>query len=167
MRNASAVVPQPLLRPRVRWMPGARELGYVVKAELWIAPHDGAPVEHVHPHSEERLEVLSGNLTLAMDGERPRLRGGQLVTIPAGVPHAWHNEEDEVAHLIAELDPGVRLSDTIDCLARLDAQAEATGRAPHVLPRLLALRSLDEETGAPGDPVWVARGPFATRRSLV
>jgi quercetin dioxygenase-like cupin family protein len=44
---------------------------------------------HLHPHSEESMYVLDGEILLHMDGEEHRVSTGGLAVAPRGVPHAF------------------------------------------------------------------------------
>src|SRR5207249_6731524 len=56
----------------------------------------GDPPIH-EPGSRETAVVLEGTATLAVDGERHELRGGDSVTFDADLPHRFENEGDEPA----------------------------------------------------------------------
>ena len=44
---------------------------------------------HTHPAEEETFYVLDGEVLVHLDGERRSLTAGGLVSVPAGVPHAY------------------------------------------------------------------------------
>ena len=46
---------------------------------------------HVHPTQDELIYVLEGVLDLELGGARTQARAGDLVRMPRGVPHAYHN----------------------------------------------------------------------------
>jgi len=60
--------------------------------------------------SRETAVVLRGTATLAVDGERHELRGGDSVTFDADLPHRFENEGDEPAELLAVVAAGLRRS---------------------------------------------------------
>lgn len=53
----------------------------------WSLEPDAAVPEHGHPH-EQVVNVLAGTLELTVDGERMRLRPGDVVVVPANAVHA-------------------------------------------------------------------------------
>ena len=54
----------------------------------WWTIDEGAEVpEHAHPH-EQVVNMLEGELSLAVDGEEHVLHAGDVVTIPGRVRHA-------------------------------------------------------------------------------
>jgi quercetin dioxygenase-like cupin family protein len=55
----------PATGERIRWLLHADETGgELVRFEMWTAPGGGVQGTHVHPHSTESFEVLSGELIL-------------------------------------------------------------------------------------------------------
>jgi quercetin dioxygenase-like cupin family protein len=53
---------------------------------VWIGPGPRTP--HVHPHSAEVVYVVEGTGTAWEDDVPTRVGPGDLVVVPAGVPHA-------------------------------------------------------------------------------
>src|SRR3954449_11944451 len=87
----------PVTGERFRWHLTSEDTGgELVRAEVWVRAGGGVFVEHLHPHSEERFEVLAGRLILERAGEPTVLVAGEREQIPAGVAHRWRNGGDEV-----------------------------------------------------------------------
>ncbi|HEX3454033.1 MAG TPA: cupin domain-containing protein [Gaiellaceae bacterium] len=62
---------------------------------------------HRHPHQEEVIYVLEGELEQWVEDERRLLGAGDAVVIPAAVVHASYNESDRPAKILAILSPCV------------------------------------------------------------
>jgi transcriptional regulator with XRE-family HTH domain len=62
------------------------------------------------PGSRETAVVLTGTLTLVVDGTRHELHEGDSVTFDADLPHHFENEGDEPTRLIAVITAGLRRS---------------------------------------------------------
>lgn len=55
----------------------------------WIQPMPDAPPHHDHPFDQLAL-ILEGTAEFDLDGERHIVAAGELLYIPAGIPHtAW------------------------------------------------------------------------------
>jgi quercetin dioxygenase-like cupin family protein len=54
---------------------------------------------HVHSY-EESFYVLDGTPCLHLGGHDVRLRPGACGVVPVGVPHAWRNDDDEIARWV-------------------------------------------------------------------
>ncbi|MEP6559454.1 MAG: cupin domain-containing protein [Nakamurella sp.] len=61
--------------------------------------------EHFHPYSEEFLYLVSGRITVALDGVQTELTGGSGLFVPIGVRHRLHNTHDEPAFGVFHLSP--------------------------------------------------------------
>jgi mannose-6-phosphate isomerase-like protein (cupin superfamily) len=64
--------------------------GQYLEIRVVTPPGDGPPL-HVHHHAEERYHVLSGELEVRLGKEWKRVSPGEMVTVPAGVPHTLRN----------------------------------------------------------------------------
>jgi quercetin dioxygenase-like cupin family protein len=58
---------------------------------------------HVHPHQEERFEVISGAVRFRIGDGVETLTAGQTIVGPPNTPHAWSSADDEEIHMRAEL----------------------------------------------------------------
>ena len=62
------------------------------------------------PGSRETAAVLSGVVSLVVDGVRYELRAGDSVTFDADLPHHFENEGEEQARFLAVIAAGLRRS---------------------------------------------------------
>ena len=79
------------------------------------------PTEHVHPHQNERWEVLAGGLAVEYDGREESLSVGDDITLPSGVPHRIWNPLDEPSRVVLEFHPAHEaqpLTETLFVLAQ-------------------------------------------------
>ena len=61
--------------------------------------------EHLHPYSEEFLHVVSGELSITLDGEPVALGPGDSLLVPIGVRHRLVNTGQETAQVVFHLSP--------------------------------------------------------------
>ncbi|RYY65883.1 MAG: cupin domain-containing protein [Chitinophagaceae bacterium] len=71
-----------------------QENGIVYCAAV-IEPYAPGPPKHIHPDFDETFAVANGELSLWIDGAVKKIRPGQEVLIPRGVPHKPFNETGE------------------------------------------------------------------------
>ncbi|AXK37162.1 cupin domain-containing protein [Streptomyces armeniacus] len=71
---------------------------------LYLAPGEFV-TEHYHPYSEEFLHVVTGELTIALDGRPVTLAPGDSLLVPIGVRHRLVNEGADRAHAVFHLSP--------------------------------------------------------------
>src|ERR1700674_1295938 len=73
---------------RVEFVRTAEETnGELLEMEVTGHPRGFLAQRHVHGAQNERLEVLSGAMKVAMRGQKHVLTEGQSIEVPAGVPH--------------------------------------------------------------------------------
>jgi quercetin dioxygenase-like cupin family protein len=75
--------------------------------EALVPPNARMPVAHYHRDWEETVYGLEGMVTLTVAGKRIELKAGDSVFIPRGVVHAFVNETQSPARMLAVLTPGV------------------------------------------------------------
>jgi mannose-6-phosphate isomerase-like protein (cupin superfamily) len=68
-----------------------QENGYVY-CSVDIEPFAGGPPKHIHTGFDETFEVKQGELSVWMDGKVFKLRPGDTLHVPKGVPHKPYNE---------------------------------------------------------------------------
>jgi quercetin dioxygenase-like cupin family protein len=61
----------------------------------WIQPGHPEVPPHSHPYDQLAL-ILAGTLELELDGEKQTVAAGELMYIPAGVPHVGRVVGDEI-----------------------------------------------------------------------
>lgn len=82
--------------------PEAGAMGQVLLIE---GPGYRTPI-HVHHRTDESFYVLSGRLTLHVDGQTRVLGPGDYVFIPRGTPHAQGNQGEEPSRLLLTVSSG-------------------------------------------------------------
>ena len=66
--------------------------GKLLEMEATYNTHSKEPAAHYHPLQAEDFTVLSGQLTVRIDGQLKVLKQGNTIHIPAGKVHAmWNN----------------------------------------------------------------------------
>jgi quercetin dioxygenase-like cupin family protein len=83
----------------------AETLGAYAHVEVTILPRSG-PRPHMHPEVEESFHVLSGTLTLRIDGTTVHAVSGDYINIPRGAVHGWQNTGSEPAVIHTLVVPG-------------------------------------------------------------
>ncbi|SPJ85052.1 uncharacterized protein FTOL_10940 [Fusarium torulosum] len=69
-----------------KWSP--RLVAAVNDHHVKVAKIDGAFIWHAHPDSEELFYLLSGKLTMEIQGEKPVvMKEGDMYVVPKGVTH--------------------------------------------------------------------------------
>jgi quercetin dioxygenase-like cupin family protein len=159
MADLGRIIENPVTGERLRWhlRPGETG-GRLARAELWVSPGGGVFVEHVHPHSDERFQVLRGRMVLEAAGETRVLLGEERGRVAAGIPHRWRNGGDEELHLFIEVDDPRGFDEMIeDAFAAARAgQTDGNGRLKP-LAAAAFLRAHARNTRPTSPPLLVQR----------
>lgn len=65
----------------------------------------GGPPRHVHHHQDEWFYVVAGEFAVEVGEEKFRLKPGDSLFAPRGVPHAWAHIDDTPGTLITIASP--------------------------------------------------------------
>jgi putative monooxygenase len=84
--------------------------------------------EHYHPYSEEFLYVVSGSLTVRVDGEPIQLTAGEGVLVPKNVRHRVENDTEAPAECVFHLCPLAPKPE----LGHVDTEELPNADAPHM-----------------------------------
>lgn len=161
MARASRILENPVTGERVKWLvTGEDSGGALVRAEVWAPPGGELGPRHVHPFSEERIELLAGCMELHVGGERRLLGRCDRATVPAGAPHAWRNAGTQELRFICELDPALEFERVTEHLFALAAAGRTDRRGR---PRLLDAADLRRRFG---EQLHLATPPLAVQRIL-
>jgi mannose-6-phosphate isomerase-like protein (cupin superfamily) len=96
MARAGDVLENPATGDRLTFLQTAAETnGDLLEYELRFVPRGFAVRDHLHPHQEERHEVLEGSLGLVVGGREQRLEAGQSETVPPATRHRIFKTQDE------------------------------------------------------------------------
>jgi quercetin dioxygenase-like cupin family protein len=96
--------------------------GDVLRIEVWADPGGGVSIEHFHPKTEERWEVVEGEVTFKVDGKKQTAGPGDRVVARPGVRHSFENTGATEAYLRVEAEPALDLQSFLEDAAAL-AQA--------------------------------------------
>ena len=159
MAETGQIVANPVTGERLRWhLTEADTGGRLTRAEIWVRPGGGVFVEHVHPHSEERFEVLRGRMIVERDGEPSILVQDERARIPAGTPHRWRNGGEDELHVIVDiLDPhGFEFMIEDAFAAARAGQTDGQGRVK-LLPGAVFVRTHSRSTRPTSPPLAIQR----------
>lgn len=92
---------------------------------------------HIHPTQDEFIWVIENEFDLYLDGQHHKARAGDLVRLPAGIPHGYYNLSSVPTRAMFWVAPGRRLRELFDVLHNMDdpdqVVREAAMREVHFL----------------------------------
>lgn len=86
--------------------------------DFWTRPGHRVP-EHVHPHMEERWEVVAGTAAFSIGGAEVRAEPGEIVVASPGTPHMGWNPTADLVHLRVQMRPALRWEEFTERLFEL------------------------------------------------
>ncbi|EGT4372853.1 cupin domain-containing protein [Cronobacter malonaticus] len=91
---------------------------HLVKNQNLSVIHERMPVgraeqRHYHEQARQCFFVLSGELTMALNGERVTLTAGEAIEIPPQAPHQARNDGQEAVEFLVISQPTTR-GDRVD-----------------------------------------------------
>lgn len=161
MSKAGDTIENPVTGERVVVRVGTEDSGgELLVTEVYVRPGGAVVGEHIHPAIEETFEVVSGRLSLRIDGRESIAQPGQRLHVPAGTAHDWWNAGDEEAHVVVEIKPGERFEEMAVNLFGLaqDGKTGAKGM-PNLLQGAIFAREFS-------DVLYFTKPPLVVQRLL-
>lgn len=110
----------------------SRSAAELVLDAVW-EPGASAPPPHLHPAQDERFEVLSGSLTVVVNGGTRVLAAGETLDIPRGTPHRMWNAGDVPARARWTVTPALRTEEFFRSMAAVGGRHAPPPAAARVL----------------------------------
>ncbi len=108
---------------------------------------------HFHALQEESFEVLSGKLTVWLDGKTHILSTGDKITLPTNVPHNHFNNDDEPVTFLQSVTPALDFEYLMENLIGLTIDGKMPNGKAGLVQELVTLKYLDSKSYLAGFPV--------------
>lgn len=132
-----------------------------VAFDFHLAPGGAVPMAHCHARQAEVFRVLSGELTVGVDGTTRVLRPGETLTLAPGTFHTLHNAGAEPCVSAVEYRPAGKNQAWFQILG---AVARRRGKEPGLLDVAPFIGEMDMYVQGP--PRWVQRVLFAVLKPV-
>ena len=161
MARAGDEIENPVSGERIVFRKTARETnGELVAFDYALRPGGSVPFAHVHPHQEERFEIVSGRGRIRVGRKVVVAGAGETTVVSAGTAHRLWNDGDEELRAIVEFRPALRIEEGFEQLFGL-AREGKIGRLG--LPNPFQLAVMAQEFR---DEVFLAWLPPAVQSAL-
>jgi quercetin dioxygenase-like cupin family protein len=100
--------------------------GELLELEAEWAPKEHKPLPHSHPSQDEHFEVLEGQLSVKLGGEKRVLNPGDTVDVPRGTVHTFWNSGGTTARAKWQVRPAQRTEDFFQAVHNLRAAGHGT-----------------------------------------
>lgn len=155
------LISNPISREWVADLEPPETTGGEYHSAIYVIAGEGPP-EHYHVGYDETFEVLSGELTVVVDGTPHRVSAGDSHTVPAGTVHKPRYDGDTFAAAIGTVRPPgktLQIIETIFGLAH-EGKLDDSGQ-PGVLQGMVWTEELADDSVFMSPPPSVTR-PLAT-----
>jgi quercetin dioxygenase-like cupin family protein len=136
---SNELVDDPVFRYRLRFAP---QEGDALRIDIWVDAGGGVSIPHYHPVVRESFEVLEGEITFTVDGEKHRRGPGETIVAEPGMRHAFENTGDVETHMTVDAEPALDLKANLEEGAALARAGTYTRRGIPKGPRKL-LRAVE------------------------
>jgi quercetin dioxygenase-like cupin family protein len=125
---------------------GKETNGRLLEVESFNPRSDMREPVHIHPKQESAARVISGKLHFLVNGKETIVGPGGNITIPAGAPHCFWNEDDVEAHSVQQFTPALHIDEFFESFFALanDGKLSKTGMPPFLQLPLMGLKHRDE-----------------------
>jgi quercetin dioxygenase-like cupin family protein len=113
--------------------------------------------KHFHVFQEETFEVISGQLTIYLEGQTKKLSAGEKITLPKNVPHNHYNNEDAELIYIQTITPALDFEYLIENLVGLAADGKSKNGKYGLLQELVTLKYLDSKSFLADIPIGIQK----------
>ncbi|TVR86539.1 MAG: cupin domain-containing protein [Saprospirales bacterium] len=110
---------------------------------------------HFHVFQDETFEIISGSLTVMLDGQTKTLTAGEKITLPKNTPHNHYNNDEIPVSYIHTMSPGSDFDYLIENLVGLAADGKSKNGKYGLIQELVTLKYLDSKTYLADIPLGV------------
>ena len=110
---------------------------------------------HIHPHQEERFEIVKGTMRFRVGGESTEARAGDVIVVPAGTAHRPGNEGTMEAHCVVDFRPALNIETFFENAFTLLSARGTRSTVPMILELAELLSHYRREVQATPAPVRV------------
>lgn len=108
--------------------------------------------DHYHALQDEHFEVVSGKLTILLDGKQQILTTGNKITLPKNKPHNHYNNETETVVFIQSVTPALDFDYLLENIIGLTIDGKMPNGKAGLVQELVTLRYLDSKSYLSGIP---------------
>ncbi|HSJ68540.1 MAG TPA: cupin domain-containing protein [Anditalea sp.] len=112
---------------------------------------------HFHAFQDETFEVISGQLTILIDGNPKILSAGEKITLQKNIPHNHYNNSDMPLIYIQTVTPALDFDYLVENLVGLAADGKSKNGKYGLMQELVALKYLDSKSYLADIPVGIQK----------
>jgi mannose-6-phosphate isomerase-like protein (cupin superfamily) len=131
MARPGQEIVNPAARMRLVFVRTSAETGgELLEVEATYDPGSVEPLEHFHPHQDERFAIVAGTMRARIGDVERELRPGERLEIPRGTRHAMWNGAADQARVRWQTRPAMRTEEFFETAFRLAEQGKIGEKGP-------------------------------------
>lgn len=132
--------------------------GEAVVIDVEVAPNGFVAASHVHPRQSERFTIHAGKLEMRLGKQTIVARQGDVILVPAGMPHRFGNVYDQPASFTCEVRPALGFEPLLETMFALAADGKTNRKGmPNPLRLAVIARAHFDTVQLPFPPAWLQR----------
>src|SRR5690606_4579885 len=156
MPDKGQIITNPVNGDRYEYLETAKDTGGErVTMKVMLQTKGQLVPDHYHVYQEETFEILSGTLTVLINGKTTKLAAGEKRTLPKNKPHNHYNNEDLPVSYIHTVTPALDFDYLIENLVGLAADGKQKNGKFGLMQELVTLKYLDSKTFLAGIPYGI------------
>lgn len=108
---------------------------------------------HFHALQDEHFDIISGKLTVLLDGKQRELGVGERITLPKNKSHNHYNTGDEPAVFIQSVTPALDFDYLLENIIGLTIDGKMPNGKAGLVQELVSLKYLDSKSYLASIPV--------------
>lgn len=113
--------------------------------------------KHIHVFQDETFEIVSGELTVWLDGKESLLVAGNKLTLPKNTPHNHYNNSGTPVTYIHTVSPALDFDYLIENLMGLATDGKSKNGKYGLMQELVTLKYLDSKTFLADMPIGIQK----------
>jgi quercetin dioxygenase-like cupin family protein len=141
MAIKNKTVANPITGQSIKFLQTANStLGQLLEMETTYKAHSTEPASHYHPYQTEDFTVISGEVTVRINGELKTLKAGDQLNIPPNSIHAMWNTSDQPAKVNWQVRPAMETEYLLETTFGLAADGKVNKKGmPSILQVALSV----------------------------
>lgn len=163
MAYAGQTIVNPVSGERITFRQTSADTGgEYLEIDVELTPDGAVPGMHVHPHQEERFEILSGSVRFRKGLKRIDARAGDVVVVEPGKAHKFKNRGEQGAAMRVRVTPALEMERLFEAAVGLAEDGRVTKKGmPRPLDLAVFVTEFKNEVRGPGSPGWMQRAALA------
>jgi quercetin dioxygenase-like cupin family protein len=136
--------------------------GEYVVVDVVVAPGGTVAAAHLHPYQTETFEVLEGEVTFKVGGEKVVRRAGDSVVVEPGTSHKFWNSGSTDARFRCEVRPALQFERLIETMFSLAQEGKTNAKGmPNPFRLAVIANAHFDDVRLPLVPQWLQKVSLA------